>query len=418
MFSLRVQALALAACLGLGPVTQAASMQAEQFHPEYLQPDPSLGLAEVVDAALERWPEIRRAETLRDSAEAWREVSSSWLGDNPRFNLDHVNGALDGASTRREWEAALELPLRPARQRDAEASISRALSAEAKSQMPNIRLQLAGEVRRLLWAIERQERLHELARNALEVSQRLAHVVERRVELGDRPRTELIATREAVMARKSELLRAEAGLMRARYAFQAFTGLQRMPSVIAETQSKHGEITLRHPALQQLQQQRQTALARMQQARALGRGQTMVSLGLKREEALDVGDDDSFTVGLSLPLNVPRLNAPALAEANQTLVAADIALMQKRRELELALHEALHEAEASRREVNQSLQRYEMSGELLRMSRTAFDLGEIDLSDYLLVQRNHFDARREFELNKIRLGEAVAAYNQAVGELP
>ena len=54
----------------------------------------------------------------------------------------------------------------------------------------------------------------------------------------------------------------------------------------------------------------------------------------------------------------------------------------------------------------------------LNISRKAFQLGELDLSDLMRIQTQTFNTERALKNQQVQQLWNIARYNQAVGELP
>ena len=107
-----------------------------------------------------------------------------------------------------------------------------------------------------------------------------------------------------------------------------------------------------------------------------------------------------------------------MAQANVALnhKIADRATLMRR--LEKALHEAEHILEVDRATLEIANKRKEIAETHLRMSRLAFESGEIQLIDYLKIQANSQAAIRDAMERAILVQRDTAFYNQVVGVVP
>ena len=103
---------------------------------------------------------------------------------------------------------------------------------------------------------------------------------------------------------------------------------------------------------------------------------------------------------------------------NLKLVQAQAEQLALQRKLELELHDAVRALDTLRAELDLAEQQHTMAQQSLHMARIAFDSGEIDLVQRLRVQARTYAAERSMNLRKLQLQQAVARYNQAVGDLP
>lgn len=88
------------------------------------------------------------------------------------------------------------------------------------------------------------------------------------------------------------------------------------------------------------------------------------------------------------------------------------------RQLEKALHEAIHNLQVDRTALTIAERRREIAESQLRMGRLAFETGEISLIDYLKIQATAQAAIRDAEQRAILLQRDIAVYNQVVGVTP
>ena len=121
---------------------------------------------------------------------------------------------------------------------------------------------------------------------------------------------------------------------------------------------------------------------------------------------------------LQVPIGGDSWNAPFVAQANVALTQkiADRASLIRR--LEKALHEAEHILEVDRATLEIANQRKEIAETHLKMSRLAFEAGEIQLIDYLKIQATSQAAIRDAMERAILVQRDTAFYNQVVGVVP
>jgi hypothetical protein len=94
---------------------QAAFVQAQhEEHPDHtlLEQSAALGLAEVVQAALENAPRALETPVRAQQAEAWRDAGNSWLAGRPLLVYNLYNDRVLDNRGQKEYEWGLQLPLR------------------------------------------------------------------------------------------------------------------------------------------------------------------------------------------------------------------------------------------------------------------------------------------------------------------
>jgi outer membrane protein TolC len=107
-----------------------------------------------------------------------------------------------------------------------------------------------------------------------------------------------------------------------------------------------------------------------------------------------------------------------LAAAESNIAKAMSERDRVRFEMETALHEAEHNLEVTRAELEITTRRNQIAQENLRLANKAFSLGESDLVSLLRVQALAYEAERALSSRKIQLQWDITRYNQAVGVLP
>ena len=93
-------------------------------------------------------------------------------------------------------------------------------------------------------------------------------------------------------------------------------------------------------------------------------------------------------------------------------------LSQLKQLLAAAMHEAEHNFEVGLTQLEVLTKQNSIAHQSLKVTRKAFQLGELDLSDLMRVQTQAFNADRSLKNQQIQQLWNTARFNQAVGELP
>ena len=88
------------------------------------------------------------------------------------------------------------------------------------------------------------------------------------------------------------------------------------------------------------------------------------------------------------------------------------------RDLERMHHEAEHNLEVNRTELNIANELKQVAEEHLKMTQLSFSVGEINLMDLLKIQARAQQAILNAKERSVILQRDIAFYNQAVGVLP
>lgn len=410
------KALFLCTVLALAPTAMAAGT--EELVPETMVTvSNALNLHDVYDAALTRDPRNGLPEAYRNEAAALSARADSLLSGGPALAVRHQTDQVGSNRGLREWEANLELPLWRRGQRSASRDLAAAASGFADAHGRALELDVAGRVREALWELALAEEHAHLAQQAWQTARALEQDVERRVQAGDLAQADLLLVRDETLSKRDEHLLALSAVRGAEKRYLALSGLNQKPANFSEPQSERSRIEDDHPLLLEAQRRVERAQAELHRVRRAGNDSPQLVVGTRRDEEPITGTThDSIGIGLRLPFGGASHIAPAVAAANNQLTETQSAQLALRRDLELALHDADRAMETLRTELTLAQEQHTLAQENLRMARIAFDSGEIDLVQRLRVQSRAYSAERALGLRKLQLQQAIARYNQTVGE--
>lgn len=388
-------------------------------HHEPLPEQSELTLATVLDEALARYPDRALLPARVDQAEAWRQRSGSLLADTPSLSFRYQTDRFGDDAGLKEYEGGLELPLWRWGERRAARAVAGASAAVAQTAGAGLRWQVAGELRRLVWAMAEAERELQAALDGRDLNDRLAAAVRRRHELGDVPLGDVLLADSAALAAEEAVVDATAMVVDAQREYRMLSGLDARPPFQTESLSAIEEIPPDHPALAAAEAALQRARSRADLSRRSARGSPTLLIGPRWERPpLGTGYDDSIGLTLTVPLPGTAHGRTAAADARAEAAAALADRDRLRRALALALHEAEHGLEVARANRQTAQRRAELATRHADMGRTAYDAGEIDLMDLLRLQEAAVAARRARDRYEIEVSRRTAAYNQAVGVYP
>ncbi|MGM0516289.1 MAG: TolC family protein [Pseudomonadota bacterium] len=379
-------------------------------------PRPDLSVAEVVTAAIDNHPEQSVYTAEYRHAEAMGKRARSFLDDAPSVGFSHQTDALGSDTGMREWEGSVELPLRlpglkAAAERQAESASSLAERGDTRW-----RLQVAGQIRSLLARLAEADETVRLAEKAVKTAEKLQAQVQRRLELGDVPRTDLILAREETLKRRAEARQARLTRSRLAEEYRGITGLDARPADWREEPADRDSLE-RHPDLLAADASVQVGEAKRAMVRERGKPQPTVGMNVRREE--DGRDSiDSVGVSVSVPLTLGSLRAPERSGAERDLAQARSQAAVTERRLRIALRQAEKALAAARQEREMALEHRDLAEESLALAQRAYALGETDLADLLRVRSRTLAAERLAAMSRIRLARTIAEYNQAKGIMP
>jgi len=159
--------------------------------------------------------------------------------------------------------------------------------------------------------------------------------------------------------------------------------------------------------------------AEIEAIRRAGAGQTTLSVGVNA----DHGDSrsnhtESFNIAVNMPFGGSAHLAPKIAAANVALNKLIAQRVQLFRDLEQGHHEAEHNLQVNRAELEIANQLKQIAEQHMKMTELSFSAGEINLIDFLKIQSRTQRAILNAKERSIALRRDIALYNQSVGVMP
>jgi outer membrane protein TolC len=392
-------------------------------HNDPVEIDKSLTLAKVVDLTLEKFPDMTWLKSLEEEASAIKERGQSWTAGASQAGLRFQEAT---SGTLHYIDATVQVPLWNIGQRDAEQEYGLKAEASAELQTAATKLRIAGLVRGTLWDMELQKIRFDQAKADLDVFEQLLAKVERRYELGDLPRADVLLAQTEFLQKLSTVTQAEAELMHARKRYNSITQLTKIPETYKEKLTPLKKVELTHPAFIAINSQIERKKAELTAHKLIGSGQNNVTIGVNSDRPSNRGngpdprsnDTESFNIGVNIPFGGEAHLKPRVAALNVELNRLIADREQLYRNLELAHHEAEHNLEVNQAELEINNETKEIAEEHLKMMQLSFSVGEISLMDLLKIQSRTQQAILSAKERAIMLERDIALYNQAVGVLP
>ncbi len=390
----------------------------ELKHLDELKLNPKLQLREVLQQTLARNPKQFTLQSRNAWVNAKKTMADSLLPASPAISVMHLNDRLASNRGEREWQAELELPLWMQNQRNKRTKVAEASLAYATLSRENLKLQLAGELREILWLIAYNQNNYALAINKLALAKNLQRDVEKRYQAGEMALTDVMVVEQDSLRFEKEKLRAEAEVKHASHRYYLLTGLHEMPASIEEQQSSLQDYS---QSILWAEAQSGLALAETERDLAFIESRENLHLSLNAQSskgAFDNAANDSIGMKLRIPFGEDARAAPINAAAEMSVGQALTDRESLRLELEAAMHEAEHNLEVSRAELVLASKQFNIAQQSASLAQKAFQFGESDLVSLLRVQAQTYEAERAYTTRKIQVQWDIARYNQAVGALP
>ena len=394
-----------------------------QRHDEHqhsdIQADASLTLAAALQTTLERYPSTVELEARVNEAGAWKKRGRSWIAGSPALSLRYQTDEYNHDTGLEEFESGIELPLWNWGERASTKKLGKAYSEEAALAQDALRWQVAGHLRTALWDIALTENNTRLAEQSLVIAKRLYASLERRYELGDVAKADVLLAQSTALEKETNLLAAQAAQIDAQRGYTSLTGSSKYPKQFKERLSSKEMLDQQHPLLAFTGAELRRAQAASRYTRRAAKDNPSLLVGPRRERpANDVVVEDSVGISLRIPFGGGAHRGTEIAAAERAVAAATAQRDRQRRELQLQLHEAEHGLHVAKAALKLASTRAEIAQRHLTMGTSAFQKGEMDLLDLLKLQDNAAGAVRQASRLTIEVQRNIAFYNQASGELP
>jgi cobalt-zinc-cadmium efflux system outer membrane protein len=387
-------------------------------HHDPIESDAALSLSKVVDLTLEKYPDATWLNSLEEEAAALSLRGDSWTAGASLAGLRFQEAT---SGTLHYIDAAVEVPLWNVGQRDAEQKTAKLAQSSAMSQADAVKLRVAGLVRGALWDIALAGLRNEQAKIELDITDQLLAKVQRRVELGDLPRADLLLAQSESLQKRSAVTQAEAELMHARKRYTSITQITKVPGDYQEKLVALTEIQQNHPVLVAVNSQIERKQAELNALKLTGSGQTNVAVGINSDRFTNdprSNMTESFNIGVTVPFGGSAHLAPQVAAVNVELNKLIAEREQLFRDLEQAHHEAEHNLEVNRVELGIANELKQVAEDHFKMTQASFSVGEINLMDLLRIQSRTQQAVLNAKQRSVMLQRDIALYNQAVGVTP
>lgn len=387
-------------------------------HHDPIENDPTLSLSKLISLTLDKYPDVTWLNSLEEEAAALSTRGESWTAGASQLGLRYQEAT---SGTLHYIDGSVQVPIWNFGQRDAEQSVAKLAANNAISQSDAVKLRVAGLVRNALWNIALANLGYDQAKIELTVTEQLLAKVERRVELGDLPRADLLLAKSELLQKRSVATQAEAELMHARKRYSSITQMTKIPTMYQEKLVELTKIQHNHPALVAVNSQIEHKQAALNALKLVGSGQTNIAVGINSDRFTHdprSNQTDSFNLGVTVPFGGAQHLAPHVAAMNVELNKLIAEREQLNRDLEQAHHEAEHNLEVNRTELGIANELQQVAEEHLKMTQLSFSVGEIDLMDLLRIQSRTQQAVLNAKQRAVMLQRDIALYNQAVGVMP
>ena len=337
-----------------------------------------------------------------------------WNSGNYEFNLRAGTGQrkiVDTGQNLKEWDVALERPLRLFNKVGIDEDIGAASVARAEYALGDARHEAGRTLLRLWFAWQREQAQVNLWQQQVDILKQQAQMTEKRVKAGDAPKLELnqaqAAAAQASVSWHQAQLRAQLAGNDLTRQFPAIQLPEKLPPAIPRTVEHDfafwkSRILEHNHELGMVQEQSRVQQLLAQRSRADQLPDPTVGVRYSNEQG---GNEKAAGVYVSVPLSFGQRSATAEGVAQQAAIAADQEVFVKRR-LEgdiYAAHIQAISSFATWQQAHEAAQAIRSNTELVGK---AYNLGESSLSDSLIARRFALESSLAENLAQLDANEA------------
>lgn len=381
----------------------------------------------LLEAAWQRTPDVQALQAQQTVLAIDQEEARRWWPQAPALSVSHRSDQWQSDDGVREWELELEAPLWRNGQRRAQQQVVAASEEERLAQQTLLRLTLAGALRKAVWTLAEREAQLRVDNIRVQTAEALERDVFRRVAAGDLAQADALLAQSETLAARNDKDASALEVLQAQQILELLTGQRHLPSPLSESvisttpgkrmpdESVPAPALEQHPQVVAAQQALKVARA---EAGLVRNSQTPISAALswaQTHESLDNADQHLMGLKVTVPLGAEGRQRSAVASAQRAILVANAQVEKVRRAVKLQTELAQATLENAQRQRDQAEKQYQAAEHSLRLSRRAFDAGEMDLLSLLRLQQNTQQALAQRELKRIACERAIAAFNQAWG---
>lgn len=373
-------------------------------------------------SALEISPEIKAAQDRIQSLTYRREAASSLTSQPLTLEGAYRTDLLHNDQGLREMTLGVSAPVWNWNEKSSTQAVRDAEIQEAMLQLEQTKLEIAGQVRQLVWDLQAAQVDVDIAKLRYASVTDLLASVNKRVNAGELAETDLMQARVLLSQAEAELARAMGLLEQAKAGYVASVGLQPDPQAqfLPESASiPDGAAVVDHPQLKLAQAQLVLNQSQKKLTARQSRPNPEIGLALISERAAFFsGQDKSLVLSTRIPLGSSSEYKSRVLEAQANETAANALLLNTQRNLNSKGRLAQSELDLFSRLRLAATAQANLSQKVYELHRKAFELGETDLATLIRLEQTAIEANRLNSKATIEHAAKVSAYRQAMGLLP
>lgn len=382
-------------------------------------PARSQTMAIALEQAWSRHP-LAAASGLRQSEIQARADIAHGLTPGPAsVSLATLGDQLTVNRGKQEWEVEIATPLWLPGQRHARQGEVVSAQKEFNAQQTALRLQLAGEVREVWWALAAARSNQALAAARHIAAQELKSDVDRRWRVGELARVDANLAQVELLTARVDLEEAQSMLAQAEQDFRLLTGITPADPLVPEALPTVEPSLDAHPQLLTAAASVEVASAKLAVAQESRREAPTLAVRLVRDRA---DFSDTFADALGIKLTIPFSMGPRvrqeLAGNRAEVLQSETEYAQVQRRIVSAKDTAQRLLKAAQSQLEIATTRVSLTQDNLALAEKSFALGDSDLPALLRARTANFDAQALLRRQQIAGHAALSRVNQSMGVLP
>ena len=375
----------------------------------------SMDFVKLLDTIVQQQPEQQIIQGIEEVYYANQELSNSWISGDIDLIVHHENDALTDDDDYKNWQVGVEFPIWLPSQKNAQKQVTTGYGDELAAQQTYLRWVASDNLRKLVWQYKRAEIEVEAARSALRKSQSLQHKIQQKFKVGEGPKIDLLLANKAVLKQQNQLVKKQSSLTVSQYQFKTWTLTNNLPENIQERTKPPIPIE-QHPKILKLISSLYLSQAELEKMKAFKTESPRLFLGAQNNKDKNY-ENNSLMFEVSIPLGVNPSYSPLVALEKRNVYEQQAILDKEKIKIEQAIFQAQQNLASAKQSIHFSKQQYKISQEALLMSEMAYQLGETNIQNLLLVQQQTAEAKLDYNLVQARSAQAIANLNQISGHI-
>jgi cobalt-zinc-cadmium efflux system outer membrane protein len=395
----------------------AWSQQIDHVH---LSKSETLQFNAILEQAMLQSPDYREIAARSEESKSHEDVGQSWIAGRPSAQLDYIDDRSLTNLGQTELIYGVALPLwRPGERNDMQA-LGQSYSNQTSDWQTQFKLDTAGKLRMSLADLHEAETLLAVEQQSTEDAQELLRIVEALFNAGEVAELDVMQARNLLLAQRRNELDADAMKVDAERTYAVLTGLTIAPAIPhTETLVMSEEVAPDHPLLQYLQSSIDLQDANVRKAETTAKGNPTLTLGSRRQKANSFSDyENALAISISIPFGGKSFVGVAGSTARRAKVDAEVQYFTTLRDLNAQLHEVEHQLFTLDQALPLSEEQATLSRTQWDMARSAFELGETDISRVVIAMQLARASAKEFETLSMQYQRLITESNQIIGVLP